>query len=88
MPFVFALFVWNADLSVPVYALGYYTGFIIGMLVDIILSAFYSGGAKTVGDVMRLLDEQLKTVFKLVQKAVAKTGEATLIYRRNYCYFC
>ncbi|MDR6969662.1 hypothetical protein J2X31_003696, partial [Flavobacterium arsenatis] len=47
----FALFVWNADLSVPVDALGYYTGFIIGMLVDIILSAFYSGGAKTVADV-------------------------------------
>ncbi|MDR6968496.1 hypothetical protein J2X31_002519 [Flavobacterium arsenatis] len=78
LPFVFALFVWNADLSVPVDALGYYTGFIIGMLVDIIISVVFTGGAKTVADVMRLLQEQLKTVFKLIQKAVTKTGEAVL----------
>ncbi|MDR6968494.1 hypothetical protein J2X31_002517 [Flavobacterium arsenatis] len=78
LPFVFALFVWNTGQSIHVDALGYYTGFIIGMLVDIIISIVFTGGAKTVADVMRLLQEQLKTVFKLIQKAVAKTGEAIL----------
>ncbi|MDR6968498.1 putative double-glycine peptidase [Flavobacterium arsenatis] len=78
LPFVFAVFVWNTGQSIHVDALGYYTGYIIGMLVDIIISVVFTGGAKTVADVMRLLQEQLKTVFKLIQKAVAKTGEAIL----------
>ncbi|MDR6968500.1 hypothetical protein J2X31_002523 [Flavobacterium arsenatis] len=73
LPFVFALFVWNADLSVPVDALGYYTGFIIGMLVDIIISIVFTGGAKTVGDVVKLLGKQFDELLKLGKIAVDKS---------------
>jgi len=76
LPFVFALFVWNANLSVPVDALGYYTGFIIGMLVDIILSAIFSGGAKTVADVLKLLGKQFEGLVTLDKKTVVATGRA------------
>jgi len=76
LPFVFALFVWNADLSIPIDALGYYTGFIIGMLVDIILSAIFSGGAKTVADVLKLLGKQFEGLVTLGKKAVVITGKA------------
>ena len=86
MPFVFALFVWNADLSVPIDALGYYTGFIIGMLVDIILSAIFSGGAKTVADVLKLLGKQFEGLVTLGKTTIFSQGtDRIACFSRKKC---
>ena len=69
LPLVFTLYVWNADHSIPVDALLYYTGFIIGMLINIIIGILYFGGVKTVADVMKLLAGQFEELLTLVKKS-------------------
>jgi predicted double-glycine peptidase len=75
LPTAFAQFVLDADFTVNIDAVGYYTGYSIGMFIDVILSAVFTGGAKTVADVLRILGTQLKDLFKGIKKVAKSVGD-------------
>ena len=54
--------------------MGYYTGYIIGMFIDVILSAVFTGGTKTVAEVLNILRTQLTDLFKGIKKAAKSAG--------------
>lgn len=65
----------NTDLKVPIDALGYYIGYFIGMLVDIIISAIFTGGAKTVADVLKIISKQFTEIYKFAKSTLKYTAK-------------
>lgn len=73
LPTAFAQFILDTDFTVNIDAVGYYTGYIIGMFINVIISAFFTGGAKTVADVLRILGTQLTDLLKGIKKVADLT---------------
>ena len=67
----------NTDLKVPIDAFGYYIGYFIGMLVDIIISAIFTGGAKTVADVLKIISKQFTEIYKFAKSTLKYTAKKT-----------
>ncbi|WP_333809342.1 hypothetical protein [Flavobacterium sp.] len=65
----------NTDLKVPIDAFGYYIGYFIGMLVDIIISAIFTGGAKTVADVLKIISKQFTEIYKFAKSTLKYTSK-------------
>ena len=65
----------NTDLKVPIDAFGYYIGYFIGMLVDIIISAIFTGGAKTVADVLKIISKQFTEIYKFAKSTLKYTAK-------------
>jgi hypothetical protein len=63
----------NTNLKVPIDAFGYYIGYFIGMLVDIIISAIFTGGAKTVADVLKIISKQFTEIYKFAKSTLKYT---------------
>jgi hypothetical protein len=53
--------------------IGYYTGYIIGMFIDVVLGAIATGGIKTTADVFRVIAKQLQDLFRLGKKVLEKS---------------
>ncbi|MEZ4854679.1 hypothetical protein, partial [Flavobacterium sp.] len=65
----------NTDIKIPVDALGYYIGYFIGMLVDVIISAIFTGGAKTVADVLKIISKQFTEIYKFAKSTLKFTAK-------------
>lgn len=65
----------NTDLKVSIDALGYYIGYFIGMLVDVIISAIFTGGAKTVADVLKIISKQFTEIYKFAKSTLKYTAK-------------
>jgi hypothetical protein len=65
----------NTDLKVPIDAFGYYIGYFIGMLVDIIISAIFTGGAKTIADVLKIISKQFTEIYKFAKSTLKYTAK-------------
>ena len=91
LPTAFAQFILDADFTVNIDAVGYYTGYIIGMFIDVILSAVFTGGAKTVANDFknkpRNYDSEIKYIFNFLKTHINK-GDEFIIETQNIFKTC